>query len=462
MNRVLAITDLTLRTALRSRTFLFLSGLLLLAIYILPGSLKGDGTIEGQVQIMIQYTLGCSFFILALTTIWAGCSAVSHEVQSRTLHQIVSKPVQTWELWAGKWLGVNALNACLLGIVGLGAFLQLQLTIRGPHTPEDAATIGWVLNAHVFQQPLSRPTLDKEVQEIFDTLASEGETELIEHAHTPSEIESVKSTIKHRILSRPLVVAPGKHFEWSFNSPVNQDKSTPFLSYTLMPSGHLANPPMKGKFVFFADDSAHPFLTTQVESRCNVAVRVPIDLPDQFSANRIRVKFMNVEPAEGETIVFKNETALSMSYKASGFLSNMLKALLILFFKLSLIAAIGISCGSMFTLPVAGFLTAFFLCLPQLTTLLDDTSGERLHDHHGHSHEETTAPPSVMLKKAYVAVNTSVAPLSGYSPLKDLARGILIPWTHVLVCAFWFSCVYTIVFAITGIIGFNRRELGLA
>ena len=49
----------------------------------LPLTVKGDGTIEGQVQIVIGYTLGLASVLLSMSTLWAGCAAVSAEIVCR-------------------------------------------------------------------------------------------------------------------------------------------------------------------------------------------------------------------------------------------------------------------------------------------------------------------------------------------------------------------------------------------
>ena len=80
MRAVSAIALLTIRTAIRSRVVLSLLTVLLLVTVGLPLTVKGDGTLEGHIQIVIGYTLGMATFLLSISTLWSGCAAVSAEI----------------------------------------------------------------------------------------------------------------------------------------------------------------------------------------------------------------------------------------------------------------------------------------------------------------------------------------------------------------------------------------------
>ena len=101
MNRILAIAGIAIRNAVRSRVVIILLGILLLVIIGLPLTVKGDGTIAGQVRILLSYTLGFVSFILSLATLWAGCAAVSLEIQEKQIHLVVTKPVRRVQIWLG-------------------------------------------------------------------------------------------------------------------------------------------------------------------------------------------------------------------------------------------------------------------------------------------------------------------------------------------------------------------------
>ena len=130
MNKVFAIAGIAIRNAVRSRIVIILLGVLVLAIVGLPLTVKGDGTLTGQARILLGYTLGLVSFILSLATLWAGCAAVSLEIQERQIHLIVTKPVRCAQIWLGKWLGLLILNAALIVFSGTVVYFLLRWTAR--------------------------------------------------------------------------------------------------------------------------------------------------------------------------------------------------------------------------------------------------------------------------------------------------------------------------------------------
>ncbi|MCA9255355.1 MAG: ABC transporter permease subunit, partial [Phycisphaerales bacterium] len=74
----------------------------------------GDATIKGRVQMFMAYSLGFSSFVLALLTILFSCRSLSREIESRQIFGLVTKPVPRWQILAGKWCGIMALNVLLM------------------------------------------------------------------------------------------------------------------------------------------------------------------------------------------------------------------------------------------------------------------------------------------------------------------------------------------------------------
>ena len=218
---------------------------------------------------------------------------------------------------------------------------------------------------------------------------------------------------------------------------------------------------MNGSLAVYADDSQSAIDEIPFTSRSGKENRFLLDVKDR-QPSAIRVVLTNTDDAEGLALVLSNETSVLINQQHSSFFSNLLRTILILFCKLSLVAAVGVSCGSVFALPVAGFTAGFILCMPILTGLLEESVNEadhHHHHHHGHEHEESMIEEK--LEEAYLSLNEYVAPLRGYHPLEQLPRGEHIPWNDVRRCAIWYSLVYSGFAAFFGIWIFKHRELGL-
>ena len=127
--RVGAIARTTLSEGIRAKAGAGFALIILIAIPIFWFTANGDGTIKGQVQMFLSYSLGFTTFLLSLLTIFFSCRSLSNEIASRQIYGIVSKPVPRWQIIAGKWIGVMALNVILLSIATVAVYVGTLGTI---------------------------------------------------------------------------------------------------------------------------------------------------------------------------------------------------------------------------------------------------------------------------------------------------------------------------------------------
>ena len=109
-----AIVKLTYRNALRSHIFQLLLLLLLLAVFVIPTTVSGDGTAGGFIRVSLLYSLSAVSTILALSSVWLGCHAMTQDIDSYQLHMVVTKPVSRIKIWLAKWTGVYLIHLVLL------------------------------------------------------------------------------------------------------------------------------------------------------------------------------------------------------------------------------------------------------------------------------------------------------------------------------------------------------------
>jgi len=126
MQRILAISWLTWKAALRFKLFLVIAALLVLAVVGLPLVIKDDGTAQGFTQIILTYTLSAITALLGLSTLWLSCGTLARDIEECQIQVVVTKPIARWQIWLGKWLGIVSLNAALLAISGACVFGLLQ------------------------------------------------------------------------------------------------------------------------------------------------------------------------------------------------------------------------------------------------------------------------------------------------------------------------------------------------
>ncbi|HPA80176.1 MAG TPA: ABC transporter permease subunit [Thermoanaerobaculales bacterium] len=118
MRAVMAIARNTFREALRDRVlYLFLGfALLLLACSKLFGLL----TVGDEGKVIKDFGLAGIQFFTMLIAVMMSVLLISREVDSRTVYNILAKPVRRWQFLIGKYLGLLAtvaLNLALMTVV---------------------------------------------------------------------------------------------------------------------------------------------------------------------------------------------------------------------------------------------------------------------------------------------------------------------------------------------------------
>src|SRR3979409_1435169 len=135
MQRLLAITWLTWKAALRFRLFWVIAVLLIGAVIVLPLIIKDDGTARGFTQILLTYTLSTVSGLLGLSTLWLACGTLARDIEECQMQVVAVKPIARWQIWLGKWIGIMSLNAALLVLAGVSIYGLLQW--RASRLPAD-------------------------------------------------------------------------------------------------------------------------------------------------------------------------------------------------------------------------------------------------------------------------------------------------------------------------------------
>src|SRR4029079_3608852 len=114
MNRILAISLLTLRAAVRYRIVVVMALLLLGGVIVLPLIIKDDGTARGFTQIILTYTLTLTTTLLGFATLWLSCGILAREIEEAQMQMVAVKPIARWQIWLGTWTGVVEVHAPLM------------------------------------------------------------------------------------------------------------------------------------------------------------------------------------------------------------------------------------------------------------------------------------------------------------------------------------------------------------
>ena len=433
MKQTAAIALLALRNAFRSRLLLVLFGLLFAAAFLLPLALRSDGTPAGLIRIHLSYTLGIAGFLLALASLWAGGAAVSQEADDKTLQLLLVKPVPRLRIWLGKWLALLLVNAVLLALVGLVAAATLQLKLRRGGFPPDAlgkARLTTLAALETFRAPL--PDVSAAVRAEYNDLRA--------RRALPPDIseKAALDSLRRAHLARLYSIPPGQNRAWTFDVPAKIPDPGILLVQFKCDSSVPGAAEIEGTVALQAGD-----LNTSMEVRAmpgTVQTLVFRDVP--ADARRAAITFRNLG-GHGATLFFDPANGLVLRRAASTFAGNYLRALARLYLRLALFAAIGVTLGTLFSMPVATFLSLVLILILQLSGFISAAAQVDRETFvanvapfgGGHVHGDAEpAPPSLAARAAanvfyyaYRGTWLALRPLLADRTLDDLANGAYLP-----------------------------------
>jgi ABC-type transport system involved in multi-copper enzyme maturation permease subunit len=124
--RIYAIALNTFREAVRKR---FLYAVVFLVVGLnLFATILGEMSLHQEARVARDVGLGAISLLGSLTAIILGAVLLYNEVQRRTIHTIISKPLHRWEFVLGKYLGMAMTLTLLVGLFALAmaGLLTLQ------------------------------------------------------------------------------------------------------------------------------------------------------------------------------------------------------------------------------------------------------------------------------------------------------------------------------------------------
>jgi hypothetical protein len=461
MQRILAISWLTWKAALRFRLFLVIAVLLILAVVGLPLVIKSDGTAQGFTQIILTYTLSAITVLLGLSTLWLSCGTLARDIEECQIQVVATKPIARWQIWLGKWLGIVTLNAALLAISGACIYGLLQWRATKLPAAEQTILREQVL---VARGSAKEQNFDAKIDAAAEQALQERLKNNPELARS-EDLPKVQKDIREQVQAELEVVPPGyRSRPWQIN-----------LGFA---KNYLHDKPLQLRVKFNAaqKSASGTFLAmweVGVPGTTNFwRPEAPMSLaPDTFHEFQIPP---NLFDANGVmTIVFENlnnttlrfplEDGLEVLYPEGGFALNFARGLGIIFCWMALLAALGLMAASFLSFPVATFFSlAMLLVVLSSGTLAETVAsgsvgvGDEEKGIAGHSVADVVLIP--LFRGILAVVNLT----KNVSPIDLLSTGRAISWGQLGMAFAQIVLLLGGIIAVIGIILFNRRELATA
>lgn len=457
--RVFAVAMLTLKATFRYRLIQVLLILLAAAVVGLPAIIKHDGTAQGFTQILLTYTLGAITVLLGFATLWLGCGTLSREVEECQIQVLAVKPIQRWEIWLGKWLGIVSLNALLLGLSGLTVFALMQW--RASRLPPE-------VQAELRQKILvargsagyhvAQAEIDRQAQTLYRERVQGRELSAADREYLRSQAqEAVKR--EYQIVPsgalRRWPVSLGRHADKLRGQPLTVRakffSATTGRAYSATFGGWWAIGPPDGQrhrpeVMSLAPDTFHEF-------------SVPPGYIDD--SGTLVIDFYNFNDS---ALLFPLEDGLEVLYPEGGFGLNFVRAMGILFCWMALLAAIGLTTGSYLSFPVAAFCAVGILLVSASTGTLQQIVNEG--GITGVNPETGRIDSPALLDQASIAVAKTLIWTIGvardFSPIDSLSSGRSVTWYQLALAFAQIVVALGGLFATAGIVLFTRRELAIA
>lgn len=455
MQKILAITWLTWKAAVRFRLFLVVAVLLFLAVVGLPLVIKDDGTAEGFTQIILTYTLSCITGLLGISTIWLACGTLARDLEECQIQVLASKPIARWQIWLGKWLGLVTLNAVLLAFSG-GCVYGMMMWRSAQLPPREQARLHTeVLVARGSAKEADNSAdIDSETDRILQERLKNSPVEKV-------DVPEVRRQIREGVKADFQLVPPSYQRKWiidlgfaknylkgqplqlrvKFNSPQKSASGTYAAVWEVGVAPRIWQSPPES----LAPDTYHE-------------ITIPPDLFDEDG--KLTVAFDNVNDT---ALLFPLDDGFEVLYPEGGFALNFCRAVGIIFCWMSLLAALGLMAASFLSFPVAAFFSIGLLIVGLSGNTLAESvnsgtvgAGNEETGQAGHSAVDFVVIPAF---KALLAVATLA---KDTSPIDALSTGRSISWMELGRAFVQVVLGLGGFFALFGILLFNRRELAAA
>jgi len=457
MQRILAITWLTWKAALRFKLFLVIAVLLVAAVVGLPLVIEDDGTAQGFTQIILTYTLSAITGLLGLSTLWLACGTLARDIEECQIQVVATKPIARWQIWVGKWLGIVMLNAALLVISGGCVFGLLQWRAGKLPPAEQAILREQILVARgSAKEPNNPAEIEADTEKVLQERLKSSPIEKV-------DLPEVRRQIREQVKAELQLVPPSYERTWKIDLGFAKhylagkplQLRVKFNSAQKSPSGTWVaiwqvGVPDKTKLwrsepMSLAPDTFHEFV-------------IP---PDLFDADGILT--INFGNPNSTALLFPLEDGMEVLYPEGGFGLNFARGLGIIFCWMALMAALGLMAASFLSFPVA----TFFALAMLLVALSSGTLAESVESGSVAAGNEETGQAGhsvadVVLIPAFKGVIAVINLIKNYSPIDALSSGRSITWGELGSAFVQVVLLVGGVFAVAGIFCLNRRELATA
>ena len=451
MKTVQTIAWKMIQEAIKMRAPLALLLVLLVLVPTFPLVLKSDGTLKGQMQLAISYSISLTSMVIYLLSLFLSSYSFTGEIKYKQIYLIDCKPVQRWHFILGKFLGVALTNLIFLVLIGSVILIMLVVTLDYSGSLQERADVkDKIFIAYRGCPPdIDHQRLRAQTNQWYKNLQQSG--------RVPKDVSELafKETLRSILYQHWQSVTPKQRCNWIFKE---------------IPTDLGANANLKLRYKLFAEDASLgslykvtweigrgprklPPITKRVKSGEFHELTIPASVvsPDKT----VEVCFKHEDPRAGR-IYFSVSDEIELFYPASSFFGNYCRGLALIFVMSCFLIMLALFASTFLSFPVAILLGGYILCLGLIANFLTEIvpMGTQLLLQEKRTIWETFS--MLFLKVLFWLIPD----FSQYTPLEYLALGRMIEWSLLGEAIGKVVVLRVGILTLSAVAIFNRRELG--
>ncbi len=469
---VFAIARNVLAEGVRLKLSLVFIVLLVFALAAIPGLIDSKDALRYRVQALLQYGTGGTFWIIALLVVLLSVASVAFDQRDRTIWQTMTKPVRPWQYILGKWLGVAALSAALLGVCASGVFLFVDYVRSQPALgevrPYESASGAIsedrmiletrILSARVGRKP--DPAFTRDDPEFLQSVRNYIEDQRKSNpdfATTDEEFQEVVDSLYKSAIAQTYMLPPGQFRAFHFSGMGGARDSDRLITLHYKVKTNVNNP-THFYLLHFGWEGGDRLIEEEVGLGIINRVELPNDavLPDGSLVLYIRNLGRTDDPAQSEVLKIPESDGIEMAYSVGTYHLNFLRVVLVLWIKLLFLSMIGIFAATFLSFPVAALVsTTVFLAAEGAGFIATSLESFRTQDREGNL---------IFINWATAQISEVVTTLfkvyADLRPTTRLVEGRLLSWGDVAVGVLVLGTISAVLFVVASLI-LRRRELAI-
>jgi len=471
-NQVLAIAHTVIKESVRLRVSVAFIVLLLIILPLIPMLVESEQALRYRIQSFIGYSMGATFYLAALMTIFLSCATISFEIRDRQIWQLMTKPVSRFTYLIGKWLGVVSVNLALLVVTGVSIFVFVQhLRYQRAANIDDAERVETEVLVARVGSPVSLEPIDADAVRDLARGRIENDFTLRQQIENRERDEmevmrELMTEIRKEAILQQRTIERGEMKQYVFEGlegarEMGERGHDLFLRYRIHYGAEDTHVKNDITFLVFKDGQPAPYaFREEYVPTMSQYLKLPIDVVADDGtvtigiANGVLQRDLTVDSSGLDYSINFDPEDLEMLYAVGGFEMNYTRAMVVTWVKLAFIAGVGIACATVLSFPVAVMMTLTVFLAAILGPFLSVSLGEFRVDSAWRVDKWVIKGIATMLVFLF-------EPFGQTNPSQKLIEGRLIPWWAVLRAIGLLGIAWTGVAIAVGYLGFKDRELAI-